>query len=221
MPLALKLIFYMSEFDWVDRDRGILTKRDRRFLRGELEEELTDNEFNQKRYQIRQRFRNAMYDFHILYKSLSLQDVNLLWDEIDNWVYLSEEARQKGNESQSYQIPLLAQCWRDLISLFTYSQIITGIPEAESLVEWVIEEGVNKAVRDHTFDNYNMYREVDATLEWGVGESYKLMDYLSQIEDQVPSDRDKAENYLLSLMRSGHLQAQHVEYLYQKCVDSS
>ncbi|MDB2241846.1 hypothetical protein [Halorubrum ezzemoulense] len=211
----------MSEFDWVDRDRGILTKRDRRFLRGDLEEELTDNEVNQKRYQIRQRFRNAMYDFHILYKALPLQDVNLLWDEIDNWIYLSEKARQKGNESQTFQTPLLARCWRDLISLFTYSQIITGVPEAESLVKWVVEEGVNKAVRDHTFDSYNMYREVDATLDWGVGESYKLMDYLKQLEDEVPSDPDEAEEYLLSLQRSGHLQAHHVTHLYEKCVESS
>lgn len=125
----------MSKFDWVDRDRGILTKRDRRFLRGDLSEELTDNEVYQKRYQIRQRFRNAMYDFHILYKALPSQDVNLLWDEIDEWIYLSEQARQRGDESQYPQIPLLARCWRDLIALFTYSQIITGVPEAESLVE--------------------------------------------------------------------------------------
>ena len=46
-----------DSFDLVERDKGILTKRDRRFLLGELDEELSDNAKNVRRYEIRNRTR--------------------------------------------------------------------------------------------------------------------------------------------------------------------
>jgi hypothetical protein len=209
----------MSDFDWVDRGRGILTKRDRKFLRGDLEEELTDNAKYQKRHQIRDRLRNAVFDFHILYRALSFQDVNLIWADIDRWIYDAETARQTGTKMEYPDIPLLAECWRDAVALFTYSQIINETTDAESLVQWVVESGINKAVRRHTFDSYNMYREVDSTLDWGVGELYKLTDYLNEIENNMPEDSHEAEDYLLDLQRDGFLRSQHVNYLHQKSVD--
>lgn len=209
----------MSDFDWVDRDRGILTKRDRRFLRGDLDNELNDNQRYQKRYQIRQRIRNTMFDFHILYRALPQRDISMLWDGTDDWIYRSQAQRQRGNAPPYPEIPLLGKCWRDWIALFVYAQIITGIPEAESLVQWVIEEGVNKAVRRHTLENYNMFQEVDATLEWGTGEAYRLIDYLQYIAQQIPDDPDEAKEYLLDLQLNDYLQSHHTTYLYETYVE--
>lgn len=209
----------MSDFDWVDRDRGILTKRDRQFLRGNLDDELNDNQRYQKRYQIRQRIRNAMFDFHILYRALPRRDISMLWDGTDDWIYRSQVQRQRGDAPPYPEIPLLGRCWRDWIALFVYAQIITGIPEAESLVQWVIEEGVNKAVRRHTLESANMYQEVDASLEWGTGEAYRLMDYLQYVGQQIPDDSDAAEEYLLNLQRSEFLQSHHAAYLYRTYVE--
>lgn len=209
----------MSEFDWVDRDRGILTKRDREFLLGDIDNELNDNQQYQKRYQIRQRVRNAMFDFHILYHALSRRDVSMLWDETDDWISRSQGQRQRGDAPPYPEVPLLGRCWRDWVALFVYAQIITGIPEAESLVQWVIEQGVNKAVRRHTLENYNMYQEVDSTLEWGTGDAYKLMDYLQHIGQQLPEDPNKAEEKLLELQRNEFLLSHHVTYLYQTYVN--
>lgn len=209
----------MSDFDWVDRDRGILTKRDRQFLRGNLDEELNDNQRYQKRYQIRQRIRNAMFDFHILYRALPRRDISMLWDGTDDWIYRAQGHRQRGDAPPYPDMPLLGKCWRDWIAMFVYAQIITGIPEAESLVEWVIEEGVNKAVRRHMLENYNMYQEVDATLDWGAGDAYRLMDYLQYIGPQIPENPDEAEEYLLNLQRNEFLQSHHVTYLHQTYVE--
>jgi hypothetical protein len=209
----------MDDFDWVDRDRGILTKRDRRYLRGDLGEELSDNQEYQKRYQIRQRIRNAMFDFHILYRSLSRRDVSMLWEETDDWIYRSQSQRQKGDAPPYPEMPPLAWCWRDWIALFVYAQIITGVPEAERLVQWAIEEGVNKAVRRHTLESYNKYREVDATLDWGTGDAYNLLDYLQHIGQQIPDDPAEAEEHLLDLQRNEYLQSQHTTYLYKNFVD--
>lgn len=64
-----------------------------------------------------------------------------------------------------------------------------------------------------------MYREVDSTLDWGIGESYRMIDYLNDLENDVPNDPDEAEDYLLTLQRNGFLQSHHVTYLYEKCVD--
>lgn len=209
----------MSDFDWVDRGRGILTIRDREFLRGDLSEELNDNQRYQKRYQIRQRVRNAMFDFHILYRALPRRDVSMLWNGTDDWIYRSQAQRQRGDAPPYPEIPLLGRCLRDWIALFVYSQIITGIPEAESLVQWVIEEGVDKAVRRHTLEDYNMFREVDATLDWGTGEAYNLMDYLQHVGQQIPDEADEAEDFLLDLQREEYLQSHHVTYLYQTYVE--
>lgn len=209
----------MDDFDWVDRDRGILTKRDRQFLRGELDDELNDNERYQKRYQIRQRIRETMFDFHILYRALPSRDIDMLWDETDDWIFRSQAQRQRGDAPPYPEIPLLGRCWRDLIALFVYAQIVTGIPEAEVLVEWVIEEGVNKAVRRYTLENYNMYREVDSELDWGTGEIYGLTEHLQYIGRQIPEDMKEAEEYLLRLQRGGFLLSHHVTYLYQTYVE--
>lgn len=210
---------YMGEFDWIERDRGILTKRDRRFLKGELDEELTDNQKYQKRYQIRKRIRNSMFDFHILYSALSPRDINMLWEETDDWIYRAQRQRRRGDDSPYPRVPLLAHCWRDLIALFTYAQITTGTREAENLVQWIIEEGINKAVRRHTFDNYDMYREVDSALDWGMGPVHNLLDYLEHIGEQTPEDPDEAEEYLLELVRAGYLQRNHVSYIHEHYVD--
>jgi hypothetical protein len=210
----------MGEFDWVERGRGILTKRDRRFLRGELTDELNDNQRYQKRYQIRQRIRNAMFDFHILYRLLPRRDLSMLWDGTDDWIYRSQTQRQRGDAPPYPDIPLLGRCWRDLIAFFTYSQIITGVPEAESLVKWVIEEGVNKAVRRNALSNHNKYQEVNSELDFGVGQTYHLLDYLQHVGQKIPDDPDEAEEFLLDLQRDEFLQSHHVTYLYEEYVNN-
>lgn len=219
--LSCEAKIIMSDFDWVNRERGILTKRDRKFLRGDLKEELNDNQRYQKRYQIRQRVRNAMFDFHILYRALPHRDISMLWSGTDDWIYRSQAQRQRGDAPPYPEIPLLGRCLRDWIALFVYSQIITGIPEAESLVQWVIEEGVDKAVRRHTLENYNMFREVDSTLDWGTGEAYNLMDYLQYVGQQIPDEADEAEEFLLDLQRGEYLQSHHVTYIYQTYVEDT
>jgi hypothetical protein len=198
----------------VDRQRGFLTKHDREYLLGQ-HDDMTDNYEQQKRYQIRERFRNAMFDFYFMSNYLSDRDKRLLWPEIDNWLWEAQNRRQRQEEYQYPEVPLLAKCWRDIISVFVESHILTGIPEAEYLAKWVIEEGVNKAVRRKTLNVTQMYREVDANLNWGLGGLQKLQSYLRQIANEMPTEPDAAEEYLLSLMRQGYLKRSHSIYLYQ------
>jgi len=79
-----------DSFDLVERDKGILTKRDRRFLLGELDEELSDNAKNVRRYEIRNRLENVIHDFQLLAKYLEYEDIRQVFDPVDDW---SREAR--------------------------------------------------------------------------------------------------------------------------------
>lgn len=202
----------------VDRQRGFLTQHDREYLLGQ-HDDMTDNYEQQKRYQIRERFRHAMFDFYFMSDYLSDRDKRLLWREIDNWLWRAQNRRQQSEDYEYPEIPFLAECWRDIISLFVECHILTGIPEAERLAEWVIEEGVNKAVRRKTLNVTQMYREVDADLDWGVGELQKLQSYLQRIANEMPTEPDAAEEYLLALVRQGYLKRGHSVYLYQTYVD--
>lgn len=65
-----------------DRPRGIFTPRDRRFLAGALDDELTDNDQRQKRYQLRQRLIHAIQDLSYL-QSMRTDDLMKIVDSIE------------------------------------------------------------------------------------------------------------------------------------------
>lgn len=60
--------------DDYDRDRGVFTPRDRRFLAGLLDDELSDNEKRQKRYRLRRRMVHALQDLAYL-RVMSTEDI--------------------------------------------------------------------------------------------------------------------------------------------------
>jgi len=66
-----------------DRERGIFTPRDRRFLAGVLDDELSGEAKRQKRYRLRKRVRNALQDLHYL-GAMDFKDTNAIGHEIYN-----------------------------------------------------------------------------------------------------------------------------------------
>ncbi len=60
-----------------------------------------------------------------------------------------------------------------------------------------------------------MYQHIEPELDWGVGDRYRLRDFLEYVEKQMPKSREESETYLLDLFKKGYLQRSHVEYLYQ------
>jgi hypothetical protein len=71
----------MSERN-LDRDRGFLTKKDRQFLRGELEYEREESAIH-KRADIRERTRNALLDFTLLFQELDPKDREQIFEDHD------------------------------------------------------------------------------------------------------------------------------------------
>jgi hypothetical protein len=202
----------------VHRDRGFLTEHDREYLTGQLEEMPTNRE-KQKRYQIRERFRHAMYDFRFMSEQLSNRDKDLLWIEIDNWLWRAQNRRQKSEDYEYPELPELVKCWRDLISLFVECHVLQ-IPEAEDLATWIIESGVNKGVRRKRLRVSSRYQEMDANLDWGGGELTKLEPYLRAIASDLPADPEEAEERLLELYREGYLRSADITYLRETYVQT-
>lgn len=196
-----------------DRKRGIFTEHDRRYLTGQLEDPPSGNAEHQKRFKIRRRVKNAIYDFYLLNRYVSGKDAVKLWSETDDWIYRARRDRQRNDAPPYPELPMLVRCIREFLEFFTYYQISTGIREGEWLVEQAVQEAVNRAVRQYSFESMQKYREVDAELDWGVGETYFLYDYLDYIAQQLPDDSKEAKEQLLSLLRNRYLQSHHVRYI--------
>lgn len=75
----------------VDRPRGFLTKGDKEFLTGTSSSEMTKNTWNQRRFQIRRRARNAIIDF-LLLSNLPDKDIELIFGNYDDSAESPEEA---------------------------------------------------------------------------------------------------------------------------------
>lgn len=71
-----------DKFDWVERGRGVLTKRDRKILLGKAGKDLDKNAQNVRRYSIRNRIKNALYDFHIIAQNLPLADIQQVFEPV-------------------------------------------------------------------------------------------------------------------------------------------
>lgn len=79
-----------------DRQRGIFTSRDRRFLADELNDELDANEIRQKRYRLRQRMVHAIQDLSYL-KRMDTRDLGQVIQEMQDDVgYLDETGEWQG-----------------------------------------------------------------------------------------------------------------------------
>jgi hypothetical protein len=70
-----------------DRESGFLSPRQRRFLLGELDGELSDNATRQKRYKLRKRFLHAIQDLAYL-QLLSTDDLGQMVEQLDTEVTL-------------------------------------------------------------------------------------------------------------------------------------
>lgn len=82
------------------RERGVLTEADREFLRGDREYQSLSNE-RAARQRIRQRVRDAIQDFGLLFNYLEPRDRNQILDEFarrtdDVQRQLNEESRSEG-----------------------------------------------------------------------------------------------------------------------------
>lgn len=152
-----------------ERNRGILTGRDRGYLRGDRGEEWNDDYERRVRQEIRNRVLNAIVDFWIIEKHLAKEDLQQIFhpdrgkqSAIQNqkqrglpetWYTLVHEEYRTGSPLQEMgkreepgpATTVFEEALKDAISFFY--QGVEQLPGVD--FERVIEEGMTKAVREH------------------------------------------------------------------------
>lgn len=205
--------------DLIHRDRGILTKNDRKYLLNELDEELSDNAEYQKRHKIRNRIQNSIIDFQIIQGQLAFKDIELIFDETHEW---ARDARLV-NENRGAEFPELPKAvnyWSAMIQFFAFGQFYSQINESILLVRHTIEQGIERAMREYGFEFSSEYYESESSLTIGVENRYRLLNYIQHIEENMPYHPEEAEEYLFDLYSSFHLSYSMYVYLFEKHISN-
>lgn len=128
-----------------DRDRGVLTAADREYLRGESD--LSEgSEFNTRK-RIRQRIRDAILDFPLIFASLSDRDREKLFAEL----FASDEERSAAIEAMNAMVAFAFDGVRE--QGLTYNVLVNG--------------GIRTAWERHVDENMMVVvdSEISATVE--------------------------------------------------------
>ena len=190
-----------EEFDWVERDRGVLTKRDREILLGRAGNDLDKNAQNVRRYNIRERIQNALYDFHIIVQNLPLADIQQLFDPAYDWSRNRRRLDEEGRTSTQPEIDELLRSWLSLFEFFSYGMYAGGKQETQVLMEGLIEGGIERGYREYQHDNLQTYREIDVNIDLNYGNLVLRNNYLRGVQQDLPSETSEIAKEVLRLRR--------------------
>ncbi len=190
-----------EEFDWVERDRGVLTKRDREILLGRAGDDLDKNAQNVRRYNIRERIQNALYDFHIIVQNLPLADIQQLFDPAYDWSRNRRRLDEEGRTSTQPEIDELLRSWLSLFEFFSYGMYAGGKQETQVLMEGLIEGGIERGYREYQHDNLQTYREIDVNIDLNYGNLVLRNNYLRGVQQDLPSETSEIAKEVLRLRR--------------------
>ncbi len=190
-----------EEFEWVERDRGVLTKRDREILLGRAGDDLDKNAQNVRRYNIRERIQNALYDFHIIVQNLPLADIQQLFDPAYDWSRNRRRLDEEGRTSTQPEIDELLRSWLSLFEFFSYGMYAGGKQETQVLMEGLIEGGIERGYREYQHDNLQTYREIDVNIDFNYGNLVLRNNYLRGVQQDLPSETSEIAKEVLRLRR--------------------
>lgn len=209
-----------DEFDWVERDRGVLTERDREILLGEAGEELDRNAWNVRRYNIRSRIENAIYDFHILAQYLPLADIQHLFEPAYDWSRQRRLREEEGPASGTPELTQLLHSWMALLEFFSYGMHAGGKQETQILMQWMIENGIERGFREWQNDNIEAYREVSAGVQVNYGNLVLRNTHLLNIENDLPSTSSEVAEEVMRLRRNRKISQAEANRLFDEFVQN-
>lgn len=190
-----------EEFDWVERERGILTERDRRFLLGDLDEELSQNARTTKFYNIRQRVTDAIYDFYLLARFLPNADIQQIFEPAYEWSRKKRHLNEQGRQSSYPHFSEFLEAWTYLFEFYTHGMYASRMAESQELMEELLMQGVERGVRKYQFKYLSTYRPVTANVAVQSGERLFQDDYLDHVAERLPQDPDQIAEQILQLHR--------------------
>lgn len=190
-----------DEFDWIHRDRGILTKRDREILVGESGEELSKNALNQRAYNIRKRIQQAIYDFQLIAQQLRTTDIRQIFEPAYEWSRERRRLDDQGLTSKNPEITPLLWGWLGLFEFFSYGMYAGGKPETQILMKALIQDGIERGFRQYQHDKSQTYEEIDASLSLQYGNPVLQNNHLRSIRNDLPKEPNKVAEQVMRLHR--------------------
>jgi hypothetical protein len=128
-----------------ERERGILSKSDRRFLTDVPEEDVKSPQGRVTRSRIRERLYNALLDFNLAYDELETRDRKTLFED-----YSDDRDLQRGVTAAL---------------MFLYQAIEEQGEEFEEVLTPAIERAEQRVTQDDVGDDVNIEVDVDFTVE--------------------------------------------------------
>lgn len=190
-----------EEVEWIHRDRGVLTERDREILMGEAGEDLDQNALNQRRYNIRNRIENAVLDFHLLAERLPIADIRQIFEPAYDWSRERRRLNEQGRESAHPDLSPFLLGWLSLFEFYSYGMHAGGKEEIRILRRGLIENGIERGFRQFKHENHHTYQRVDASLSVSYGDMVLKNNYLKDIEDEFPNDPTDIAEVVMRLRR--------------------
>lgn len=168
----------------VDRPKGFLTKGDKEFLTGVSTGEMSKNAWNQRRFQIRRRARNALIDFNLL-SNLPDKDVELIFGNYDSSTQSAEEAMVDLLVGDTYLT-------HGLIDLFEMLTIGIGPSKTQALFIRGLTSGIDHlgARSDEVLLNYDINEEMITVHEEGHTPLNEIEGKFEQEEDLTIRELD-------------------------------
>jgi hypothetical protein len=194
-----------DKFEWIDRDRGVLTQRDREILLGEAGEELSENAINQRYYNIRNRVRNAILDFNLLARNLPVADYRQIFEPAYDWSRERRHLNEEGRTSTTPELSPFLRSWMALFEFYTYGMFAGGMRETRGLMRGLIEEGMESGFRTYQHDNLQTYREMDAALSLEYGNAVLWRNRMWNLRNDLSNDPSEAAEEILLLHRQGKI----------------
>lgn len=182
-----------DEFDLVDRPDAILTRKDRKYLRGEFTPSSSSNE-RMRRHRMRKRLRNALWDLYILHETMPLDDVYELFGEIYDWH--EERAVAKAQDDEVPPVPMLIDAWKGSIQFLVFGLLNYSIGQYE------LQNAIADAIYQHELYFNDTFVDVPVRVEvdYENAEEYTL-DEIEELvaNDDLPDDPVTADQMLKAL----------------------
>lgn len=191
-----------DEFDWVNRDRGILTKRDREILVNKFDVGITKNAKNQRRYNIRNRVQNAIYDFEILAQHLPHGDIQQIFSPAYDWSVERRKLDEQGRTHSWPEFTEFLQSWLSLFELFAYGMYAGGKTETGELLQLLIQQGLQRGARNIQHTRRDIFRDVDASIAIETDNERLWQNFIAEVESNLPDDPTAAAEEILRLHQS-------------------
>lgn len=170
-------------FDF-DRDRGIFTPNDRRFLAGVQATDLSAGGERHKRWRLRNQVKEAIQDLAYL-RRMKTRDIGQIVEDIDEQMYFDAEPWEEPDPEKARTLARILAGTEEVLGLFRELY-------APDVFERIVERQLGiRAALDH-YDEHETFGVFDVTVEVKLKDEMSIDELKNELGDTEPVDLDHA-----------------------------